>query len=56
MNINVTSGSGNKVDGIAVATAFSPLYVGPVVDSDGLVFKQWKATCREIRFTGSWGT
>ena len=38
-NINVTSGSNNKVDGIAVAKAFSPLYTGPVVDSDGLVFK-----------------
>ena len=39
MNINVTSGSSNKVDGIAIAKSFSPLHIGPVVDSDGLLFK-----------------
>lgn len=38
-NINVTSGSGNKVAGIPIAKVFSPLYIGPVVDADGLVFK-----------------
>ena len=39
LNINVTSGSSNKVDGIAIAKSFSPLHIGPVVDSDGLLFK-----------------
>ena len=38
-NINVTSGSGNKIAGISIAKVFSPMYIGPVVDGDGLMFK-----------------